>query len=72
MREAASKFDAELRRKVYITPKSYLDLMSLYRKLLVEKREEVGAEREHLQNGVKKLEETNERIAELKVTLTEL
>jgi dynein heavy chain len=32
-------FFAQLRRKVYTTPKSYLDLISLYTKVLEEKRE---------------------------------
>ena len=72
VRNAAQKFDAEMRRKVYITPKSYLDLMGLYKTLLREKRRELGGEREHLQNGVKKLEETNLRIGELQVTLNRL
>lgn len=31
-------FFGELRRKVYTTPKSYLDLISLYDKVLADKR----------------------------------
>ncbi len=48
VRNAATRFDTEMRRKVYITPKSYLDLMELYKKLLRERRKELGGEREHL------------------------
>ncbi len=35
---ASDRFFAELRRKYYTTPKSYLDLISLYLQLLGEKR----------------------------------
>ena len=35
------KYMKELRRKVYTTPKSYLDHIKLYKSLLVLKRDEV-------------------------------
>ena len=35
----SEQFFSELRRKVYTTPKSYLDLISLYDKVLAEKRQ---------------------------------
>lgn len=35
------KYARELRRKVYTTPKSYLDHIKLYKSLLAEKRDEV-------------------------------
>jgi dynein heavy chain len=61
-----------LRRKVYTTPKSYLDCIDLYKDLLEERRQEVSADRKRLQLGVKKLEETNVMVEEMQVTLTEL
>jgi hypothetical protein len=36
--DASDRFYSELRRKYYTTPKSYLDLISLYLQLLREKR----------------------------------
>ena len=36
--QMSSRFFAELRRKYYTTPKSYLDLIQLYLQLLREKR----------------------------------
>jgi dynein heavy chain len=35
----SDNFFNELRRKVYTTPKSYLDLISLYEKVLSKKRD---------------------------------
>lgn len=42
---AAARFAAELRRHVYTTPKSYLDLISLYLQMLAEKRCVLGCGR---------------------------
>ena len=36
--DASDRFFAELRRRYYTTPKSYLDLINLYLQLLKEKR----------------------------------
>ena len=38
--ETSDDFYAQLRRRVYTTPKSYLDLISLYLKVLEIKRQE--------------------------------
>jgi dynein heavy chain len=48
-------FFAQLRRKVYTTPKSYLDLISLYTKVLEEKREIFQTNKNRLAIGLKKL-----------------
>lgn len=69
--EAADNFYDELRRRVYTTPKSYLDLISLYINTLDRKRKEVSANKDRLSQGLKKLEETNKQIADLKVSLAE-
>jgi dynein heavy chain len=37
----AEVFEAALKRKVYTTPKSYLDLIKLYQQALVDKRAEM-------------------------------
>jgi dynein heavy chain len=69
--EASEQFYDELRRRVYTTPKSYLDLISLYINTLDRKRKEVSANKNRLAQGLKKLEETNKQIAELKISLAE-
>lgn len=68
----ATKFFDELRRKVYTTPKSYLDLINLYIGMLGEKREELSMLRKRLAIGVNKLEETNAMVAGLQEELTKL
>ena len=69
--EASDRFYDELRRRVYTTPKSYLDLISLYINTLDKKRKEYYANKNRLSDGLKKLEDTNKQIAELKVSLAE-
>ena len=69
--DASTRFFDELRRKVYTTPKSYLDLISLYINTLDKKRKEYYANKNRLSDGLKKLEDTNKQIAELKVSLAE-
>ncbi|KAI9190457.1 hypothetical protein H9P43_001891 [Blastocladiella emersonii ATCC 22665] len=68
----ASRFYAELRRRFYTTPTSYLELISLYIGMLQEKRKEIGAARDRLQNGLLKLSETNDLVANMQVTLQQL
>lgn len=66
------KYYKELRRRVYTTPKSYLDQIKLYQKLLVLKRDEIGRIRQKLSFGLEKLYATNEVVAKLQVEMQEL
>eukprot|EP00505_MAST-04D_sp_SCG-Rhode-Island_P000545 Stramenopile-MAST_4_protein_545 len=68
----AEIFYNQLRRKIYTTPKSYLDCIELYKSLLSERRIEVGTSRTRLELGVQKMEETNIMVAEMQVNLTAL
>ena len=68
----SEQFFNELRRRVYTTPKSYLDLISLYLNTLDKKRIEVNSIRNRLANGLTTLKNTNQSIAELKVTITKM
>ena len=68
----SEQFFNELRRRVYTTPKSYLDLISLYVNTLDKKRIEVNSNRNRLANGLTTLKNTNQSIAELKVTITKM
>lgn len=67
--ETSEQFWASLRRRVYTTPKSYLDLISLYLKVLESKRDEYHTNKTRLANGLSKLNEANTEIAELKIKL---
>jgi len=53
--EKSSEFFDKLRRKVYTTPKSYLDLIHLYTSSLEIKREEQMKNKRRLALGLKKL-----------------
>lgn len=57
--EQADKFEAALKRKVYNTPKSYLDMIKLYIEQLKEKRSELQINASRLSNGLSKLKEAN-------------
>jgi len=70
--EISEYFWQALSRRVYITPKSYLDLMSLFTKLLYEKREELLENRSRYQRGVERLKKTNEDVANMQIELTDL
>ena len=61
----ADKFYEELRRKVYITPKSYLDGIHLYQEQLEKKRGEFNESITRLSTGLKTLAMTNEQVADL-------
>lgn len=70
--ETSDTFFNELRRRVYTTPKSYLDLINLYLNTLDVKRSEYNINKHRLATGLKKLNETNKSIAELKIKLADL
>jgi len=70
--EASEKFFAELRRKVYNTPKSYLDMISLYIKMLKEQKDKLSTNQRRISIGVQKIEETKSIVANLEVELTAL
>lgn len=70
--ESSDRFWEELRRRVYTTPKSYLDLISLYINTLQSQRKTINANRARLANGLTTLKNTNSSIAELKVSITKM
>lgn len=70
--EMSTRFYEELRRKVYITPKSYLDGINMYISQLQHKRDEEKMNMDRLSNGCKKLKDTNAQIADLQVSLADL
>jgi len=68
---ASKKYLAELRRTNHVTPTSYLELLGTYRRLLGEKKLEVGRLKERLSIGLDKLLDTAEKVAVLEVELKE-
>ncbi|XP_015836813.2 dynein axonemal heavy chain 10 [Tribolium castaneum] len=68
----------KLRRKNYVTPKHYLDLMQIYLKLLEEKNQYIDSQCSRLQSGMTKIEEAsaelavlNKRLAKQKIRVEE-
>jgi hypothetical protein len=57
------------RRYNYTTPKSYLELISLYKALLAEKRSDLQTQRERLESGVAKIAQASAQVADLQVNL---
>ena len=72
VQDMCEKFYNELRRKVYTTPKSYLDMIKLYLRMLEQKREQFLQRRKILTNGLKKLNEANSVVATLQKEIEEL
>ncbi|KRX08296.1 P-loop containing nucleoside triphosphate hydrolase [Pseudocohnilembus persalinus] len=70
--ETSNLFFNELKRKVYTTPKSYLDQISLYQKLLAKKRDEVNTLKTKLSEGLDKLNKSNQIVASLKIEMQDL
>ena len=66
------RFWDELRRKFYISPKSYLDLIEMYIKLIDEKRSELSERRDRFMNGLNKMIEVGLVIEQSKIDLDEL
>ncbi|XXQ31513.1 AAA+ ATPase domain-containing protein [Plasmodiophora brassicae] len=67
----AVRMAQELLRFTYVTPTNYLDLVSGYRKLLIEKRIQLGDAADKLRNGLSKLDESKTQVAEMTVELEE-
>ncbi|CUG87383.1 dynein heavy chain, putative [Bodo saltans] len=63
------RFFAETKRRSYVTPTSYLSLLGTFMILLDKKRKFVFSQRGRLENGLDKLRDTEERVAELEEML---
>lgn len=61
--ESSARFQENLGRHVYVTPTSYLELLSTYKSVLNEKRVEVGTTKNRLEVGLDKLLSTAEQVA---------
>ncbi|KAK2951927.1 putative Dynein beta chain, ciliary [Blattamonas nauphoetae] len=63
--EVSEHFLASERRYNYTTPKSFLELINLYKNMLESKRNEIEKKIERFDNGLIKLEDTSKQVAEL-------
>ncbi|PIN96875.1 hypothetical protein AB205_0080160, partial [Aquarana catesbeiana] len=70
--EMAERYYAELRRRYYTTPTSYLELINLYLSMLGDKRKQLVSARDRVKNGLSKLWETNKLVDKMKVDLSAL
>jgi len=70
--QQADKFYKMYKRKVYTTPKSYIDLITSYITLLKEKNDELRSYKNKLASGLTKLTETNETVKDLEANLVKL
>ena len=61
----------ELKRHNYVTPTNYLELVSGYKILLAQKREEIGSQVKKLRNGLFKIDDTREKVEKMSIDLEE-
>ena len=59
VQELTTSFYEQQKRRVYITPKTYLDALGLFKDELNEKQEELNSKLTRIKNGINKLEATN-------------
>ena len=67
--EASQRYQEQVRRFNYTTPKSFLELISLYKSLLASKREDLRANQDRLENGVDKIAQASAQVAQLQEAL---
>lgn len=67
--EVCSVYFQQMRRHVYVTPKSYLSFISMYQDVYVKKFELIDKEETNINNGLDKLAEATRGIDELKIAL---
>ncbi|CAD8159976.1 unnamed protein product [Paramecium pentaurelia] len=68
----AKKFYDDLKRKYYVTPTSYLELIVTFKSLLYEKRNEVTAQINKYRNGLSKITTTENNVEGMKTNLIQL
>ncbi|KAL0211729.1 hypothetical protein RCL1_005355 [Eukaryota sp. TZLM3-RCL] len=69
--QVCEEYFSRFRRRVYITPKSFLSFMSSYKLVYQRKRAEIGVLAERLNSGLAKLHQASEDVALMKVELAD-
>ena len=67
--ETSKAYEASDKKYNYTTPKSFLELINLYSRLLAEKNIEMSQQIDRLETGLEKLRETKQLVDELKAQL---
>ncbi|CAL8266095.1 unnamed protein product [Lota lota] len=70
--ELSARFQTELQRHNYVTPTSYLELISTFKALLLKKRMEVMSLKRRYEVGLEKLESAAAQVASMQVELEAL
>lgn len=63
------RFEDQLRRYNYVTPTSYLELITMFKTILQEKKQEVFLAITRLRSGLDKLNDANKSVTEMKINL---
>jgi dynein heavy chain 1 len=71
LRAKNDKLQKTQSRKMYLTPRHFLDFVAQYVKLYNEKREDLEEQQRHLNVGLEKLHETFDKVKELRSSLAE-
>ncbi|XP_059164025.1 dynein axonemal heavy chain 7-like isoform X1 [Physella acuta] len=71
-RDVSEKFLLELERHNYVTPTSYLELISTFKSLLDKKREEVMKQKRRYEVGLEKLDSAASQVSVMQKELTDL
>ncbi|VDM31109.1 unnamed protein product [Hydatigera taeniaeformis] len=69
--QMSEKMMDELRRRNYVTPTNYLELVSGYKKMLESKRRELSDWANKLRSGLGKIDDTRTKVEEMSVELSE-
>ena len=69
--EVCAEYIAQFRRYVYVTPKTYLTFIKLYSNLYSRKFSEVQANATKISNGLLKLADAEQGVAEMQIVLAE-
>ena len=62
----------ELRRFNYVTPSSYLELLTIFKQILSKKKKEFGISVTRLKSGLDKLVDANKSVDEMKILLNSM
>ncbi|KAG8227082.1 hypothetical protein J437_LFUL007419 [Ladona fulva] len=70
--QLALEFYSKLRRKSYVTPTSYLELISTFKELLAKKRGEIMLAKNRYEVGIEKLENASSQVSDMERELKDL
>ena len=70
--KSSARYKEEVKRYNYVTPTSYLELLATFKKVLAEKRDELGTAKRRLSVGLDKMNQTDKDVAAMKAKMIEL